>query len=135
MKNFLLSLLVIMFCLPALAEETPSSVTFQWTPPTERVNGDALDASTEISYYDLRCWNIETPEEYTYLQIPGQSTEGSYTSTISELLPEYGYYECELAAVDAWGTYSDYVLAESDNPIPYLPPKPGTPTNILILIQ
>lgn len=126
--------LVGLFATLALAEES-GTVTFQWEPPTERVDGTPLDPATEIGFYELRCWDVETPGEYTTLEIPGQSEGGSYTSAMADLFPDYGHYECELSAVDNYGVYSDFVLAQGETPLPYLPPKPGSPTNVLILFQ
>lgn len=113
----------------ALTEE--SQVTFQWTPPTERVNGRPLDPVTEIASYALRCTEVDGDKVFN-TDLPGFVSEGEYVTTIGELLPEYGYYNCALAAVDTFGLYSDYVVAvgEDGSAIEFIPARPSSPFNV-----
>jgi hypothetical protein len=113
------------------AEDT--SVTLSWDPPTERVNGEALDPATDIASYELRCSLVGEAEYTAQLSIPGLSEIGAFSSPLATVFPTYGLYDCEMAAVDTFGIYSDYVIVQN-GPVEWLPGKPQGPTNLLILI-
>ena len=121
-------LLLVLASLPAFAE----SVTLSWDPPTERVNGDALDPVTEIANYDLRCALQDTAEWTATVVVPGLSADGQFSAPLADVFPEFGRYDCEMAAVDTFGIYSDYTIVQN-GPVEWLPGKPKGPTNLLIL--
>lgn len=115
----------------AYAEGT--TISLSWTPPTERVNGEVLDPVTEIASYELRCSLVGETAFIAQLSIPGLSDVGSFESPLAAVFPQYGLYDCEMAAVDTFGIYSDFVVVEN-GPVEWLPGKPRTPTNLLILV-
>lgn len=127
LRFILLVLSLIVF--PMAYAETD---TIQWEPPTERVNGDALDPLTDIASYELRCWPVSNAEAFVSIQVPGLTETGEYTINKSEVFEHYGDHTCSVAAIDTFGLMSDRVEI-SNPPISYFPPAPRVPTSVIVV--
>lgn len=107
-----------------------TALEIQWDPPTERVDGSALDPATEIAAYNFMCGvDAGGPFDQVDYRIPGTETDGVYEVAGDTVFPEYGDYQCVLTAEDQYGQesmHSEVVAVE------YLPPEPGQPTNVIV---
>lgn len=113
----------------AFAQENPNdkTVTFTWTPPFERVNGEPMSAD-EIATYTLRCFESQNRQVQREITFPAPE-EPILSELMSELLPGYGTFNCELGVTDTLGLRSDFVLAQGE-PLTFLPPDPKGPTDV-----
>lgn len=136
MKKVLAVLLLSLAPLAAFSEAVPEgqipSFTIQWEPPVARVNGESIDPVTEIQEYDLRCYEVDVPGIFYNVTIPGLSSEGSFSIRKEDLLNGYGSYNCELAAIDTDGLYSDYAQMQN-GPLIWQASPPGAPTNLILV--
>lgn len=145
MRLFLASLIILFASTTsiAMAEENPTELkedlAVSFTTPVERVNGDPLTIE-EISHYDFRCFVVsESPQEnieYYSVDIPKHTEDGSkeFAIKMSELFPDYGDYNCEIATVDTDGLLSDYAFM-AGGPVEFDPSKPEAPTNVILLVR
>ena len=114
-----------------LAAQTATTITFD--PPTDRVDGTPLDPATEIAEYALYCHaqGTEGPPGEDVLTIPGLTDTGVYETTYDSFLPEKGRYDCAMTAIDTDGRES----SQSDVVEVSWLDAPGTPTNVIILVE
>lgn len=134
MRKIVVALLVLSASFVLASEqEFYTQLQISWTPPTERVDGTPLDPATEISKYDFQCALEGSEDGYTIqIDIPGQTDDGAWEAQLSDIFPQYGSYDCRMAAVDMDGLYSDFVYVEN-GPVVYEPVKPKAPTSLMIL--
>lgn len=131
MKLLARILIGFIFTAVAMAQSEPNTLVLSWDIPTERVNGDPLPLE-EIDRYVLRCYLVDNPQERFTMDIPSVSNGGIFEGLFSDVFPVYGIFECELAVVDTWGLFSDFVVAEGPL-VEHFPPEPNSPTNVLRL--
>lgn len=126
-KWFLIALFLAVTATVAHAEE-PLELRFD--PPTERVDGTALDPETEVEHYTVYCATYpdgEYPD--TGYQIPGLTETGEYETTFEALLGAHGRYRCAMTATDTDERESEL----SEEVTVFWLAAPGRPTNVIIV--
>ena len=98
MRRYILLFLGLLVTLPLWAEVTKTAT---WTPPTQRVNGDAL-ALSEIQGYDLECFRVGGATVYT-TGVPGTAT----THVTPEVF-DSGDFQCRMRTLDTGGLVSEW---------------------------
>lgn len=79
-----------------------SSLTLSWVPPVARENGNALIVS-EIGGYEVR-YRLVGTNAFNVVVVPGGASK---SVTLSGLIG--GEYDCQIAAFDTDGSYSNFV--------------------------
>lgn len=80
------------------------AVLINWTPPTQRENGDYLDIG-DIGGYELR-YKLKSETQFTRIMISNGYTDSYYFNHLK------GDYQFEIAAFDKTGLYSDFVAVQ-----------------------
>lgn len=81
------------------------SVSLYWSAPLERVNGETM-ANTEIAGYEIR-YRKDGDTEYERIVLEDASATQYHIDNLSSV-----DYQFEVAAIDTFGLYSDFVKAE-----------------------
>lgn len=117
---------------PACPEPAPGQVVVCWEPPTTRVDGQPL-APEEIAHYDVSCVVSGTeisPVAVPVYEIPANAETHEHAVTYSDLLAEYGAYDCALRTVDTDGLRSGWSNTVT---LTWEPAPPGVPVNVLVI--
>lgn len=99
MRRLVLCLVLAMVTAPLWAEVYKTAT---WTPPTQRVNGDALLPS-EIAGYDLECLREGTGEIVYATGVPG----GDTSHQTGEVF-DAGSFVCRMRTIDTGGLLSTW---------------------------
>ncbi|WP_196161677.1 fibronectin type III domain-containing protein [Reinekea sp. G2M2-21] len=85
-----------------------TSVTLYWSMPQERVNGESM-TSNDIGGYEIR-YKTDTDDTYQTVQLNNPALD----QYIIDGLTDATLYQFEVAAYDADGIYSDFVVAAAN---------------------
>ena len=101
MKHALFLLLLI----PGLA--LAHTFTFTWTDPTQRTDGSAFNADTDLSGYRLQCSGPENAERIVdRAATSAVGTERRYEW--ADAVQISGMYDCRMSAIDTGDRESDW---------------------------
>ena len=89
--------LLLIFLLPGLA--LAHTFTFTWTDPTQRADGSAFNADTDLSGYRLQCSGPENAERIVdRAATSAVGTERRYEW--ADAVQISGMYDCRMSAID-----------------------------------
>ena len=97
--------LLLIFLLPGLA--LAHTFTFTWTDPTQRTDGSAFNADTDLSGYRLQCSGPENAERVIDREATSAvGTERRYEW--ADAVQVSGMYDCRMTAIDTGDRESDW---------------------------